>query len=316
MSVDDDALNRGGDGTAGIGAESPFPPVASYRPRVWTVFSAVVVLLALIVLAQVVFVVAFIAWQATQHAGGVQSVMDNLLEELLQPSAFIVLNLLNQLCIGLVAIFAAWLSPRPLRGRIGWQRPTVSLAACVVIMVGALLPLAVGIAIAEWLTNFFPPDESVAMLYEQMTAAWAIPFILFIALGPGFMEEIFFRGYMQTRLLERWRPWVAILVTSIIFGLFHVTPHAMANAFVIGLWIGVIAWRTGSVWPGIACHAFINGMWNIWHVGHQVWGFPETPPPLLSVIGGMAIVACFCWSAWLLWRRPVQLPYHATPSIV
>ena len=113
---------------------------------------------------------------------------------------------------------------------------------------------------------------------------------------------------MQTRLLERWPAWVAILVTSAIFGVFHVMPHAVVNAFVIGLWLGVLAWRTGSIWPSILCHAFINGSWTFWNVGERLWGFPETPPVPLAVAGGIAIVACFCLSIWILWRKHDLVP--------
>src|SRR5262249_48591971 len=40
-------------------------------------------------------------------------------------------------------------------------------------------------------------------------------------LGAGVAEELFFRGYLQTRLAERWGARVAILVTALAFGLVH-----------------------------------------------------------------------------------------------
>lgn len=45
----------------------------------------------------------------------------------------------------------------------------------------------------------------------------------------GFTEEFFFRGFVQTRLeaLTR-RPWVALLVTSVLFALYHL-PYALLN---------------------------------------------------------------------------------------
>ena len=39
-------------------------------------------------------------------------------------------------------------------------------------------------------------------------------------------------------------------------------PSAIALAFPLGIWLGVLAWRTGSIWPSIVCHAAINSGWN------------------------------------------------------
>jgi membrane protease YdiL (CAAX protease family) len=272
------------------------------RPRVWTVFVAVVAALAAAIAAQAAVAIVYVVWRV---AGGVQlrDLAPVLEDELSTPGAFIGFLLAGQLAMGMAAVIPAWWSPQPISRRLGLVRPRVPLVALPVIMIGALFPLAIGVALAELLALVVPPDPTAAALYDKMTWPWAIPFILFVALAPGFMEEMLFRGYMQTRLLQRWPAWVAILVTSAIFGVFHVMPHAVVNAFVIGLWLGVLAWRTGSIWPSIACHAFINGSWNFWNVGERLWGFPETPPVPLALAGGIMIVACFILSIWLLWRN-------------
>ena len=40
-------------------------------------------------------------------------------------------------------------------------------------------------------------------------------------LGPGFGEELLFRGYIQTRLRQRWPRLVALAVTACLFGFIH-----------------------------------------------------------------------------------------------
>ena len=129
------------------------------------------------------------------------------------------------------------------------------------------------------------------------------PFVLFIALVPGFVEETFFRGYMPRRLLQRWSPAVGILVTTALFAIMHITPHAVVNAFVIGLWLGVLAWRTGSVWPGVVSHAFINGSWNIWQIGKVLGVFPRTPHVTVTATLCAVVLGCFLASVWLLARK-------------
>jgi membrane protease YdiL (CAAX protease family) len=133
-----------------------------------------------------------------------------------------------------------------------------------------------------------------------------VVFIILIGVLPGFGEELFFRGFIQRRMLERFRPWVAIGATSLVFGIFHVTPHGIALATIIGVWLGVIAWRTNSILPSACCHAFINSGWNIYQVGRFQWGFPNIPPVWFLVIGGTVVIAAFAWSVRLLLKTEVN----------
>jgi membrane protease YdiL (CAAX protease family) len=268
---------------------------------VWTVFVVLVVTLVATVGIQIVVVIGMIAWYV---AGGtdIRQVASDLPAQLTTPPVMIGFLLLTQTIMGLAAFIPARLSPQPTLVRLGLLRPALPIWGYPVVMIGSLAPLALGVALAEWIATVTPSDPSARLLYEQMTLPWAIPFVLCIALVPGFMEELLFRGYVQRRLLERWRPWVAILVTSVLFGLFHVNPPAVVNAFVLGLWLGVLAWRTGSVWPGMLCHAFINGAWNTWHIGIHFRAFPETPSTGVIVVVGVLIGVCFLLSIWALYR--------------
>jgi membrane protease YdiL (CAAX protease family) len=135
-----------------------------------------------------------------------------------------------------------------------------------------------------------------------MTPLMAIPFILFIAIAPGFNEEMLFRGYMQRRLLARWNPWVAILVASLLFALLHIMPHTLALAFPVGIWLGVLAWRTDSTWPGIISHAAFNGLWNVYVIGSRLKYLPDPLPVWFQfAFFGIAWI-CFLASFVLLTR--------------
>jgi membrane protease YdiL (CAAX protease family) len=114
-----------------------------------------------------------------------------------------------------------------------------------------------------------------------------------------------FRGYVQRRLIERWPAWVGILITSIAFALFHIMPQVVLFAFPLGVWLGMMAWKSGSVWPGIVCHAAVNGLWNIYQVGAHFDVFPDDPP-LAVLIGILAVgVVALGWSLWVMftWRQ-------------
>ena len=74
---------------------------------------------------------------------------------------------------------------------------------------------------------------------------------------PGIIEEHLFRGYIQSRLLQRWPAWVAIGVSSVLFALFHMDPIYVVAVLPQGIWLGALAWRTGGV-RGIVRRIFTN----------------------------------------------------------
>ena len=81
----------------------------------------------------------------------------------------------------------------------------------------------------------------------------------------GATEELFFRGYMQTRLAEAWGPVPAVLVSAACFGVLHVDVSGvhMALAFAMGLYLGFLVEHTGSVLPAVVCHVVNNVVFTL-----------------------------------------------------
>ncbi len=98
-----------------------------------------------------------------------------------------------------------------------------------------------------------------AMLAEMRNISPALV-LLTLALTPAVVEELCFRGYLFSTLAARLSPTATIVVTSLLFGLFHVLTGStlLLERFLpttmLGLVLGTVAWRTGSVWPGIILH--------------------------------------------------------------
>src|SRR5581483_781925 len=84
--------------------------------------------------------------------------------------------------------------------------------------------------------------------------------VLFAVTVPAVVEEAFFRGYLQRRLLRRLRPGVALPVATAAFAAFHLQPHHVLSVVPIGLWLGYLAWRFGSIWPGVLAHGLYNAI--------------------------------------------------------
>ncbi|MBL0937689.1 MAG: CPBP family intramembrane metalloprotease [Gemmatimonadaceae bacterium] len=91
------------------------------------------------------------------------------------------------------------------------------------------------------------------------TTAYRWSMFLMGGIMAGLVEEVAFRGYMQTGL-ERIDPHSAVWITSLVFVLSHVTQGVGAvvllgpGLFVASMLFGTLAQRTGSIAPGIAIH--------------------------------------------------------------
>jgi membrane protease YdiL (CAAX protease family) len=76
-------------------------------------------------------------------------------------------------------------------------------------------------------------------------------------LGP-IAEEIFFRGYVLPGLIKRFGIGRSLLLSSLMFGLFHIDLGAIVPTFVLGLALGWVYLKTGSIWPAIFAHGLHN----------------------------------------------------------
>lgn len=85
-----------------------------------------------------------------------------------------------------------------------------------------------------------------------------IPWLLGIAVSAGICEEVLFRGFIQNGLHNYWGPLKAVVVTAILFGVFHVDPWGSPGAALFGLFAGYLFVRTGSLYTTIVLHMTAN----------------------------------------------------------
>lgn len=130
-----------------------------------------------------------------------------------------------------------------------WSReglwPTAALVALLILLYAIWIAMSI---------SQVPPDLSA-----YPTTVYRISVVVIGALVSGVVEEVAFRGYLQSRL-ERYGAGTAIIVTSVVFALFH-SVHGWQTLLVMGpgLFIasvlyGMLAYHTGSIVPGIVVH--------------------------------------------------------------
>jgi ABC-2 type transport system permease protein/sodium transport system permease protein len=149
--------------------------------------------------------------------------------------------------------------------RAGWL---AFLAA--VVLGGTLWPWAHELFLLNRHIGLATLDEdklrSVRDLLESWRGVSPVGILLALAIAPAVCEELFFRGYLFRALLAETAPRKAILISAALFGLFHVlATHLLAierflPSTFLGLVLGWVCWRSGSVLPGMVLHACHNGL--------------------------------------------------------
>lgn len=132
---------------------------------------------------------------------------------------------------------------------------------------GLALPIAIHPMIAELYTvveTIFPMSDTMKKIFKTVTTDDPLYLsLLAVAVAPGICEELAFRGWIFSSLRTSNRPWSTILVSSVLFGVMHVMLSAFQQFFhstVLGVVLGILALRSGSLWPCVIMHVTNNGM--------------------------------------------------------
>lgn len=130
-----------------------------------------------------------------------------------------------------------------------------------------IFPMMAGMMfIAEFITSQIPTTgpffgkyyEFFTRLMENLTDDPAVMTITAVICAPIF-EEIIFRGIIQKGMINAGvRPWKAIAMASVIFGLVHGNPWQFVGAVLLGGVLGTVYYRTKSLLLPMLLHGFNN----------------------------------------------------------
>lgn len=128
---------------------------------------------------------------------------------------------------------------------------------------------------------------------------------LVTAIFAPIFEEWLCRGMVLRGLLTKMKPVWAIVISALFFAVIHLNPWQALNAFAIGLVMGFVYYKTGSLWLTMLIH-FVNNGTSV--ILAQFSSFEETEYwidvlPMgtyvtLSIVGVITLVVCL-----LVFRR-------------
>lgn len=129
------------------------------------------------------------------------------------------------------------------------------------------------------------------------------PLLLLVAIMlPALPEELVFRGVIQQGFEGRYAPASAIILTSLIFALFHLDPIQGLSVIAIAIFWGWVAWRSQSILPSLLAHALQNGLTTISLLiaASQEGGFSPLELSTTSPNWTAALVGLLFWLATVL----------------
>ena len=204
------------------------------------------------------------------------------------------------------ALLALLLLRRPLRAALGLEsRPRGTIVAA--LGAGAAL-WAASLGLLEVQSLWWPPSEAFLETFRQLhqqlkpkDAVDAVLSVAAIAVFPAVCEEILFRGVLLPSFARGMGAIAGVLFSALLFGIIHVDLAGDAFAFtripfaiLVGVGLGLLRVRTGSLVPPILGHAVLNTITFATVVVTGVEMETETPDAALGtamLIGGAMLTA-------------------------
>lgn len=131
-------------------------------------------------------------------------------------------------------------------------------------------------------------DSYAAKSGELLGGTGIAMWIALVIMAP-LVEEITFRGFVYSRLKNGMAKWIAVILTSLIFGIAHGSIIWLIYTFVFGLVLIYILERGGSLWLSILFHMGFN------IVGAALSAYPQIAENwndwvVLGVTAGVTVV--------------------------
>ena len=167
-----------------------------------------------------------------------------------------------------------------------------------------IFPMMFGmILIGEYSTSLIPTSGPIfGDLYqiysEQMNSISDDTFTLFLLVSffAPIIEEILFRGIIQKGLINKGvKPRSAIIISALVFGIVHFNPWQFIGAFLLGIVLGVIYFKTKSLLMSIFLHFFNNTIVVVMMKFFYTESFSEllNIPEYVVLLVGIVIFAVF-----------------------
>ena len=129
--------------------------------------------------------------------------------------------------------------------------------------------------------------------------------LLAFGLLPTIAEELAFRGFILTGLRKRYRPRTAVMLCAFLGALFHMNVFRFVPIFAMGVLLGLVTLRSGSVWPAMLLRFLAKATFLVsLPLGDRIAELMLPEWIWLAIVAVTASLAA-AWAWNLFWRAPV-----------
>ena len=136
------------------------------------------------------------------------------------------------------------------------------------------------------------------MLDDWLTGQpfWAL--LLVIGIMPAICEETLFRGFLFGSMKEKWKPFTAIFVSGLIFGIYHMSLIKAVTITFLGMALAYSVYCSGSIFTSVLMHLCNNVIAVV--LEHYMEPLQKICPFLFEetlsvpVCAGMILIAVVC----------------------
>lgn len=130
--------------------------------------------------------------------------------------------------------------------------------------VGFIVYLLVSGILVYGATQLFPAfngsqTQQVGFSHVSQAYQYLLAFATLVVVAP-FAEEVLFRGYLYGKLRKAVPLWLAMIVTSALFGAIHGQWNVGVDVFAMSMVACSLREVTGSIWAGVLLHMIKNGL--------------------------------------------------------
>lgn len=122
--------------------------------------------------------------------------------------------------------------------------------------------MLIGIILTSFVSMLFPTEAemvSSGLMNELMSDNELLTFAV-VALTPAICEEMLFRGFLFSAFRGRYKIVVSVLLTAVIFGVYHMSIVRFFTTALLGAALAVIVYYSDSIFPAMMMHAINNGI--------------------------------------------------------
>ena len=130
--------------------------------------------------------------------------------------------------------------------------------------VATVFLVALMLPVNEWFLDLFEliglnrPETAIPL---NLPVGTLIPLmIVIVCIFPAFTEEFLFRGTISATLFGNKNKLATLSICGGLFALFHLSAAQTVHQFVLGAFLALLFFRSGSIWTTVCVHFFNNAL--------------------------------------------------------